>query len=81
MTLSFVVWDVDVVDVDVSTAVLAFFNLIDSSAHHSEREIIVTHGRFQSLATVKLNNIIIVNKDNNQIFLTIFIFIIWNLNN
>ena len=38
-----VVWD------DVCVVLLGELrNLIDSSAHHSEREIIVTHGKFQS---------------------------------
>jgi hypothetical protein len=57
----------------VESDVLAFKSLIHSSAHHSEREIIVTHGKFQSLATAKLSNIIAVNEHNNQTFLVIFI--------
>lgn len=49
-------------------------NLIDSSAHHSEREMIVTHGRFQSeakLILTKTNHIKI--REKTQILLKIFI--------
>ena len=52
------VWDVDVLDVvdaDVLNVVCDFFSLIDSFAPHSEREIILTHGKFQLLAIEKLN--------------------------
>lgn len=49
-------------------------NLIDSSAHHSAREIIVTHGRFQSEAKLIFHTIIQnINKEKNQNLLIIFI--------
>jgi len=49
-------------------------NLIVSSAHHSAREIIVTHGKFQSVAKLKSQIINqIRSKEKNQILLKIFI--------
>jgi len=67
-----VVFDV-VLDADELIVVWDFFNLIDSLAHHSEREIIVTQGKSQLFAIAKLSSMIGVNKLNNQIFLTILI--------
>lgn len=70
-----VVWDVfwdELDEVWVESDVLAFKSLIHSSAHHSEREIIVTHGKSQSLATAKLNIIAVRNRHNNQTFLFLF---------
>jgi len=73
-----VVCDVDlfVVEVDVVEAKLVEFDfliLIASFAHHSERVIIVTHGKFQSLAITKFRDKIISNKLNNHIIFLIFI--------
>jgi hypothetical protein len=49
-------------------------NLIDSSAHHSAREIIVTHGKFRLSALEKFQiNIHINNNETNQIFFRMFI--------
>jgi hypothetical protein len=49
-------------------------NLRDSSAHHSAREIIVTHGKFQFDAEVIFNRIIQnIIKEKNQILFKIFI--------
>ena len=49
-------------------------NLMDSSAHHSAREIIVTHGRFQSEAKLIFHTIIqTINREKNQNLPIIFI--------
>lgn len=61
MFLVCVVCDEDVFDVvpeAVLSVVVAFLSLIDSLAHHSEREMIVTHGKFRLLAIEKLKNTI-----------------------
>ena len=47
----------------------AFKSLIDSLAHHSEREMIVTHGKFHSLAKEKLKTVIHSNISTQSIFL------------
>jgi hypothetical protein len=49
-------------------------NLIDSSAHHSAREIIVTHGksRFPALDIFPIN-IQINSKEKKQILFNVFI--------
>lgn len=49
-------------------------NLIDSSAHHWAREMIVTHVKFQSAAKLKFQTINQNTiKEKNQILLKIFI--------
>ena len=74
-------WDLDwfVVDPDVlhKLTEFVFFSLIDSSAHHSERVIIVTPGKFQLSAITKLNDIII-NKLNKHAFFIMFFWIYKN---